>query len=308
MTDLTIVMYHYVRPIQDSKFPGIKGLELTGFERQLDFFQENYNIVETEQVIEAVTLGKKLPKNAIWLTFDDGYKDHYGYVLPSLLRRKLTGAFFPPKLAIEENVILDVNSVHHILSCAQDINELVCKLGKLCSFYGISTEKFNECYQQFAVSNRYDSKDTIFFKRMLQHALPEDVRSLIAAELFYEYVGETEADFSNKLYMSLDEVRSLVDNGMYVGSHGCKHYWLDKISIEAQRQDIGDSLEFLEHIGASTSKWVMCYPYGAYNQETLSLLHELGASVGVTTEVRTARLSEDNPLTLPRFDTNDFPQ
>ena len=27
MNEVSIVMYHYVRPIKDSKFPGIKGLE-----------------------------------------------------------------------------------------------------------------------------------------------------------------------------------------------------------------------------------------------------------------------------------------
>jgi hypothetical protein len=50
----------------------------------------------------------------------------------------------------------------------------------------------------------------------------------------------------------------------------------------------------------------MCYPYGAYNKKTISLLKKLGASVGVTTQVRKAIIGKDNPLTLPRFDTNDF--
>ena len=52
----------------------------------------------------------------------------------------------------------------------------------------------------------------------------------------------------------------------------------------------------------------MCYPYGSYNDDTLSLLRELGAAVGITTEVRKAIISKDNPFTLPRMDTNDFPQ
>jgi len=84
------------------------------------------------------------------------------------------------------------------------------------------------------------------------------------------------------------------------------HYWLDKISAEMQEEDIVESLGFLEEIGASTKKWIMCYPYGAYNKKTISLLKKLGASIGVTTEVRKAIIGKDNPLTLPRFDTNDF--
>ena len=51
----------------------------------------------------------------------------------------------------------------------------------------------------------------------------------------------------------------------------------------------------------------MCYPYGAYNSDTLKLIKKLGASIGVTTQIGKANIS-DNPFLLPRFDTNDFPQ
>ena len=71
MNELTIIMYHYVRPINDSKFPGIKGLEVKAFSRQLDFLQNNFSIISSDQVIDAVIYNKVLPKNPCWLTFDD---------------------------------------------------------------------------------------------------------------------------------------------------------------------------------------------------------------------------------------------
>lgn len=306
MAELTIIMYHYVRPIIDSEFPGIKGLEIQQFKKQLDFLEENFSIISSEQVIDAVLKKKKLPANACWLTFDDGYKDHLKYVLPELLKRNLNGAFFPPKVSITENKLLDVNSIHHILSRASDKQILVKKLNKNCQLQGISEEKLNSYYQEFARSNRWDTAEIIYIKRMLQHVLPESVRNSITSTLFEEYVGVSEGEFSSKLYMNVTEVRELVRNGMHVGSHGSMHYWLDKISAKKQKEDIVESLGFLEEIGASTKKWIMCYPYGAYNKKTISLLKKLGASVGVTTQVRKAIIGKDNPLTLPRFDTNDF--
>ena len=51
MSDLTIVMYHYVRPIVNSKYPGIKGLELEGFVRQLDYLQENFRIISIKMEV-----------------------------------------------------------------------------------------------------------------------------------------------------------------------------------------------------------------------------------------------------------------
>lgn len=308
MSELTIVMFHYVRPISGSKFPHIKGLELDGFKRQLDYLSENFNIVSTDQVINATKHSCSLPNDSCWLTFDDGYKDHFKYVMPELLTRNLYGAFFPPRVAIEDDQVLDVNLIHHILSCADDLQKLVSSLNAHCIDQGISESSVKAYYDEYAVPNRFDNANTIYFKRMLQHVLPEQLRSSIAEKMFHESVGLSIAEFSSELYMSVNEVRELVNNGMYVGSHGSMHYWLDKLSPEEQEKDIKQSLNFLENVGAPTNDWVMCYPYGAYNNSTLSLLEKYHAAIGITTEVRVANLKADNPFELPRLDTNDFPQ
>ncbi len=63
-----------------------------------------------------------------------------------------------------------------------------------------------------------------------------------------------------------------------------------------------------EEVGAATKDWVMCYPYGAYNDTTLSLLDKYNASLGITTEPRVADFKSDNPFEFPRLDKNDIPQ
>ncbi len=308
MRELTIVMYHYVRPISDSEYPGIRGLELDGFRTQLDYLEENYSIVSSEEVIGAVTRKLKLPPNACWLTFDDGYKDHYQYVMPELIQRGITGAFFPPKQAISDARLLDANSIHHILSCCESVAQLVADLNELCLMHGVSNKEIEEYFREHGVASRFDNANTIYVKRMLQHALPEAIRSEITSTLLNAYVSVSELELAKKLYMNTSEVSELVNCGMYVGSHGSMHYWLNQKNEDEQRLDISESIQFLEEVGAPTSDWIMCYPYGAYNNSTLSIVRELGASLGVTTEVRKAAIGEDNPLILPRLDTNDLPQ
>ena len=83
------------------------------------------------------------------------------------------------------------------------------------------------------------------------------------------------------------------------------HYWLNRISPEEQEKDI-KQFKLSENVGTATKDWIMCYPYGAYNDATLSLLHRYGALLGITTEVRVANLKTDHLLELPRLDTNDF--
>lgn len=307
MSDLTIVMYHYIGPISKSQFSSIKGLEIENFKRQLDHLERNYSIVSSDQVIDKITKNKELPPKACWLTFDDGYKDHYKYVLPELISRNLSGAFFPPRMAIKDNKVLDVNLIHYILSCSGKINSLIANLNDLCNQFGFSKEQIDKYYKKYGVASKFDNADTIYFKRMLQHVLPENIRNQITSILFQKIVGISQKNFSNEIYMNIDEVRMLVSKGMYVGSHGSMHYWLDKLNFQEQKNDILSSLEFLEEVGAQTTNWIMCYPYGAYNNTTLSLLKNLGASIGITTGYRKANLKADDPLALPRVDTKEFP-
>ena len=95
---------------------------------------------------------------------------------------------------------------------------------------------------------------------------------------------------------------------MYVGSHGCRHLWLNKESKSSQILEIDLSLQFLKKVGAPTKDWIMCYPYGAYNNNTLNILKSKNCSIGLTTKSGFAELDQSNMLELRRFDTNDFPQ
>lgn len=312
---ITIVMYHYVRPIKNSSHPFIKGLELDGFRRQLDYLEKGFNIINADTLIDHVKNQSALPTDACLLTFDDGYKDHYLHVLPELKKRRLCGCFFPPVKPVKEREILDVNKIHFILSAQPSIQKLIDDLKTLliqfqCSYNSNATKlkDFEAYWEEHAAPGRYDSREIIFFKRMLQHVLPGDIRRKISDILFQRYVGHDLADFASELYMSIDEVRELVGSGMYVGSHGYQHIWLNKETKAKQSAEIDASLKFLTDIGAPTKDWIMCYPYGGYNADTLDILKARFCRLGLTTKVGIAELQETQLLELPRFDTNEFPQ
>ena len=158
------------------------------------------------------------------------------------------------------------------------------------------------------IPSRFDPAEVVFVKRMLQRDLPEEMRNTLTDELFKQFVSNDEAAFSKELYMSIEQISCLQRNGMYVGSHGFDHYWLNSISEDKQRKEIDLSLKFLEMVGSDAKRWIMCYPYGAYNETTLSILRDRNCLVGLTTEVDIANLEEHDPLTLPRLDTNDLPK
>ena len=308
MNSLWTVMYHYVRPIKNSRYPNIKGLELDLFKEQLNFFKEHFQVVTMEAVMEAVEKGTELPENAMLLTFDDGYRDHYQYVFPLLREFGMQGSFFVPSAIIREQKVLDVNKIHFILACSE-IRELMVRIEELLEEYrrmGHDIEPTAEIFEKLAVANRWDPKEVIYVKRLLQNYLPEELRHIIVDRLFVEIVGCSEEEFSKELYVDMDMIREMKKAGMHFGLHGDAHYWLNKLTREELEKDLRKSLSFFEDV-MEPEKLTINYPYGGYNDDVIACAKAMGCKLGFTVEARKAVLCEEDALTLPRFDTNDFP-
>ena len=324
---LEIVMYHYVRPHASTEFPKIQGLDIEGFVRQMDFFYENKNVVSTNDVLSAFNGDLKLPDNAVWLTFDDGYKDHYEYAAPVLEKYGFNAAFFPVSDTYTSDVLLDVNAIHHILACHASNAGLLALLREEMLNAGFTKEeiqtlwksvkedpKFNEKlkhYLRWESSNEtpsYDTEIVLIFKRTLQGTLPHLVRKKIIDRIFEMVVGMSKQSLAKKLYMSKLELTSLVKRGFTVGSHTSSHRWLSHLTYDEQLEEIDNSLTSLREINGSIDNWIFCYPCGAYNADTLDILSKKNCSLGLTTKSGAAVVSYNNRFELPRLDTNDLPQ
>lgn len=303
-----ISMYHYTRDLRHSRYPKIKGLDISLFKQQLEYFKVHFNVIRMEQLIDAVKRHSLLPENALLLTFDDGYIDNFTFAMPLLEEFGFQGSFFIPGKTFATHQLLDVNKVHFILACA-DISKLVTDLFERLNFYRGSEFEYPsnaELYRAYAAANRFDSKDTIFVKRVLQTVLPEKLRNMISSDLFKSYVGISEEKIAYELYMSQNQIETMRRHGMFIGLHGYDHYWLGNLTDEDMKADVDKALETLDMF-VDQDEWVMNYPYGNYNQRVLDYVKSKGAVLGLTTEVRIAEIEKDCALALPRFDCNDFP-
>lgn len=306
---LYVVMYHYTRDLKNSRYPKIQGMDLSLFSQQLDYFIENFNIVTMEQVIEAWNSSNgNLPEKALLLTFDDGYIDNYLVALPQLMERHIQGSFFIPGKTFTENTLLDVNKIHFILANSE-INQLIGRLFTKLDFYRGSEFDYpanDVLFKEYAVANRFDCKEVIFVKRILQNVLPERLRQLVSSELFEESIGLPEHIFARELYMNSNQITLMKNEGMYIGIHGYDHYWLGNLPEEKMKEDIDKALEVMTSF-IDQKGWVMNYPYGSYNDSVLSYIEAKGCKLGLTTNVHIAEIGRDNRLILPRLDCNDFP-
>ena len=308
---VTVVNYHYVRDAGRSRYPAVKALSVDGFNAQLDYFSSQFSFISMEELVEAVRGDRELPPNALLLTFDDGYIDHFTTAFPLLRNRGISGAFYPPVAAVAERRVLDVNKIHFVLATAGDPAALVSTLFGLLDEYRARFDLHsNEWYYgQYAVGDRFDPPEIIFVKRLLQKGLPEGVRDRIVDRLFRQYVTEDEAAFAEELYMTAEQLTCLRGAGMHIGCHGYEHCWLDSLPPAAQAAEVERSVGYLvEKALMAPEGWTISYPYGGYNQAVLATVATRGCALGFTVNQGAVEPGTVRPLELPRFDTNDFPQ
>lgn len=306
---ITIVMYHYVRDLPRTRYPLIKGLLPANFVGQLAYIYRHYTVCGTRQLIAALQGKEPLPPNPCLLTFDDGFIDHYLTVFPLLRERGMVASFYPAGMTIAEHRVLDVHKVHFILASVRDFGTLVAAIRELLRQYRARVDLPSDetLFASYAKPGRYDGPEVMFVKGVLQRGLPTKVRSEMIDTLFRRFVTEHEEAFARELYMDLPQLRCMLRNGMEIGGHGYSHSWLEHLPKNEQEEEVGRTRDFLATIFENTPvDWVMCYPYGSYNEETISALRESGCVLGLTTRVGLIH-DLSRPFELMRLDANDLP-
>ena len=300
------IMYHYVRKF-DPSLPNFRFLKVENFEKQLDFFQEQFGFVTKDEwlnVIKRKKLGSAQGK--VILTFDDAMSCHYDYVYKILSKRDLWGIFYVPTQPYQKGKVLDVHRIH-LLCGAYSGNELLSTLKVFLNEEMILDEKIEEFRKQ--TYTRQDNYEGISeFKRILNYFVSYDYREQLIDSVARElnYVSHT-----SKFYVSLDKLNQMQLSGNVIGSHTVSHPVMSKLSKIEQHKEIENSFSFLES-NLQLNLKTYCHPYGgfhSFNVETVRALAKKEVAFSFNVESRDIC---DDDLTssihfLPRYDCNEFP-
>jgi peptidoglycan/xylan/chitin deacetylase (PgdA/CDA1 family) len=294
---MKVIMYHYVRDYDTNEFKNIKVMDISAFEQQIIYLNSNYNIIDPSLILDA----NYLPRDKdVILTFDDGYRDHYDYVYPILKKYNLSGVFFVSTSVLHGKALV-VNKIQHLLALLPiDLvhSEVIRNLR--LSYSDVELDKLIIDYSK---ESRYDDARTMFIKKMLQFVLPDEISIALVNNLFEKHKPLNENDFIDYLYLSKNQIEEMKNNGMYFGAHTFSHPHLAELSYEKQEIEIQRSIDDLAGIGISSD--FFCYPYGSYNDDTMSILFGLGVRFAFTTEPKECHSLEYN-FSIPRLDCNDI--
>lgn len=305
MKEIKVIMYHYIRPIKNGKFKGLKGLEVKEFDNQIKFLNENYNIISYDDFCSKL-LNNNIQGDEVLLTFDDGYIDHYTYAFPILKKFNVSGVFFVNSLP-DENVVMDVNKIQLIFGY-YDYDMTKIKSVFLKEFSDIDSNfdanSILELKKKWYLPNKFDNANIIFWKRLLQVGLKKEIRNLALKNVFNKIFGD-EKDVAKDFYLNIKHIKEMYSNGMSFGLHTHSHVFLGELKdISNIKDEIVKNINYLnEYINMNYLS--INYPYGNYDSYVLDVAKSLGIKIGFTTEWGGVTIKSDL-LTLPRYDTNDF--
>ncbi len=299
-------MYHYVRP-SNAELPYFSHLHIEDFTKQLDYFEKRYGFLSKDDFLLSLKTG--VPGDGVVLTFDDGFKDHYKYVLPYLRKRDLWGIFYVPTGIYHSGKLLDVHRIHMLLGKYGGY-KILNSLKNIVSEDMLSHKHVEEFKIQ--TYNKQNNDDyTNIVKRILNYFISYKYRKVVIDKLMCIFLSD-ERDISNLFYMSSEEICQMQTSGMIIGSHTVNHLVMSKLKKEEQEKEIIDSFNFLDKITGGLTFKTFCYPYGGFHsftKDTEDLLEKNDCLFSFNVEPKDIdSFHLKNRLqAMPRYDCSDFP-
>lgn len=91
---IPVIYYHSVGPVNNSWNRNYLTLDLKYFEKQIQLIANNFQAISLQEFWEARNGLNEIPKNAIVITFDDGFLDNWVWAFPYLKKYGLKATIF----------------------------------------------------------------------------------------------------------------------------------------------------------------------------------------------------------------------
>ena len=223
---------------------------------------------------------KKLKKNHVCFTFDDGIKSQYDIAIPILEEANIKSFFFIYSSLLTNKP--DLLEVHRYFrnNYFNSIDE----------FYNLFYDKIDTDLNSFFEMNKKKIKD---FKDKFPHYSINDIKFRLVRDVFLkkkEYEKKMQDMFKEKnfrpnehyekLFMSKNEIIEINNLGHTIGLHSHSHPTLmEKLKEEDQFNEYNQNMQILQkEIGCTISS--MSHPCGSYNKSTLKVLRSLNINIG----------------------------
>jgi peptidoglycan/xylan/chitin deacetylase (PgdA/CDA1 family) len=260
------VFYHAISndpmPHVDAIYPSLSSEQ---FEYDMNFLNSKYNFVSYNQINDGFEGKKSLPKNAIHLSFDDGFIECYTVVLPILEKLNIPCTFFITTDWIDNTKMFYRNKISILwimfLSRNEDDKRIIIQ----------KLENFQK--QKFATEQ---SLRNLFF------SLKENQTNEI--EEIAKIIGFDESKYLEEkpLYLSTSQLKDMIARGFTIGAHTLSHPKLKNVDVSRMRKEISQSCTIIQEITGDDSV-PFAFPNSATNIDRgeLKSIYESHRQIGL---------------------------
>jgi peptidoglycan/xylan/chitin deacetylase (PgdA/CDA1 family) len=250
--------------VNDDSDPFMPSLPTAVFAARMAHIARHYRVLSVEELVARLQDGR-VPRNALAITFDDGYRDNLTHAAPILKRLGLPATVFLVTGHIDTPHALWFDRLAMAFKTAT-ARRMALGDGHLLSLG--------------TVNERLGALDTslAYLKR-----LPDDERSASVERLIAALRPNPE--HPKRLMLSWDEVDALRGLGFSIGAHTVTHPILSRLSADRAWKEIHGSKAAIEKALGDPVR-AFAYPNGGpddYNKTVTRLVQEAGFACALTT-------------------------
>ncbi|MEZ4456905.1 MAG: polysaccharide deacetylase family protein [Gemmatimonadales bacterium] len=246
--------------------PGVFTVTAEEFDAQMLFLREHAAVIGLAEVLDSWTTGRPLPRNAVVITFDDGYLDNYEVAFPILKRYELPAVFFLVTDMIGTATPPWWDVIARLLKTARRRDFEIVSAGRVHRF-DLRTDPVVNVIQRVLGLAKTDPRSEADFAGVVEAACEGD-----------------RPDPLGRLFLDWSEAREMLAGGMAIGSHSVTHRLMAKLDPASQRAEAADSRRLLEErLGVSVDAFA--YPVGrqtSFSPASIDAVREAGYSLAFT--------------------------
>jgi peptidoglycan/xylan/chitin deacetylase (PgdA/CDA1 family) len=297
------VMYHRIaKPVSD---PWQIAVSPENFEQHLQVLKKNYHVISVPELIRQLK-NKKIEKNSVCITFDDAYADNYLFAKPLLEKYELPATFFIATDYIGADKPFWWDELEAIILHSETL-PLALSL-----HIGVESFKFNLAKEELSLEDKVKHRSWIWeetpptLRCDLYLEIWKKLKPLKAIEI--ELILKELADWADykrgfnaaDVAMNNRQLKEMYTSSLFtIGVHTLSHPALAYHSENIQTHEIAACKNVLENLSGLKINTI-AYPYGNYNDITLSVAANEQFSAGFTTQARLLDVSS-NLLELGRL-------
>lgn len=253
---LRVLVYHRVRPSEGAwrGDPHVLSADAVAFDAQMAYLARHYAPITAAQAAAALQHRAPLPRRAVLVTFDDGYRDFLNVAWPVLKSRGVPAVLFVPTAFPGTARAFWWDELYELLAATTVTEVEVPGLG----LFPLRTS-----------GERRKAARTL--NRSLKSLPPGE----LAARLQQIRSALRSMAVAGPWVCTWDELRRLADDGLAVGSHTRTHAALPSLPTEDLLEEIrGAHEDLVRELGRAAP--LFAYPYGMADSRAAPVLRDLG--------------------------------